>query len=570
MGQMSESELEFDVEKHKAAAETHPVFNQPTALENYNAYSSDAALQYWTNAYGGHWAEERLQQYGALAGGDLIEAGFLANENKPTFYPHDRFGNRIDLAKFHPAYHELMSSAIEAGLHSLPWVEKDDNGKSKKGAHVARAAMEYMHNQADSGSGCPLTMTFAAVPALQYSPELAKQWIPKIVAKKYDGRNVPFFEKEGVTIGMAMTEKQGGSDVRANTTRAYPLTDELGNGKEYELVGHKWFCSAPMCDAFLILAYTEKGLSCFLMPRWRPDGSKNAMYIQRLKNKLGNISNASSEIELRGAYAWMIGDERRGVRTIIEMVSMTRFDCMVGSASLMRGALAQAIHHTSGRSAFGNNLHQQPLMQNVLADMALESEAALAMTMRVGHALDNLDDEHENLFARIATAVGKYWICKRAPHFTYEAMECIGGVGYVEDNVLPRHYREAPVNAIWEGSGNVQCLDVLRAMAKEPAVVDAFMNELKRAAGQYPAYDQYLVELQDEFADMSTLEYRSRTVVDKLAMALQASVLIQKGEKDIAAAYVGSRIAHNGSVNLGTLGTEVDCVAIIQRAQPQL
>jgi putative acyl-CoA dehydrogenase len=554
----------FERHEHKAQAETHPVFNQPTALENFNTYSSDVALQYWVKAYGGDWAEDRLLAYGERCGGDLIEAGFQANENKPKFYPHDRFGNRIDLAKFHPAYHELMRSAIEAEMHALPW------STPKAGAHVARAGMVYQHMNADAGSGCPLTMTFAAIPALQHAPAVAKDWVPKIMAPVYDERNVPFFEKEGLTIGMAMTEKQGGSDVRANTTRAYALGEKTGNGAEYEIVGHKWFCSAPMCDAFLVLAQTETGLSCFLLPRWRPDGAKNQMYVQRLKDKLGNISNASSEVEFRGAFAWMIGDEGRGVRTIIEMVSMTRFDCMIGSAALMRGALAQAVHHTSGRSAFGNNLHEQPLMQNVLADLAIESEAALAITMRVGHALDHLDDEHENLFARLATAVGKYWICKRAPHFAYEAMECIGGVAYVEDNILPRIYREAPVNAIWEGSGNVQCLDVLRAMGKEPAVVDAFFTELKKAVGKYPAYDQFLQALQGEFKDLATLEYRSRVVVDKLAVALQACVLIEKGEPQIADAFVRSRIARNGAFNYGTLDTGIDCASIMQRAQPKL
>ncbi len=551
-------------EQHLAQADTHEVFNQPTALENFNAYQSDLALQHWTRVYGGDWASERLHAYGELCGGDLIEAGFLANENKPQFYPHDRFGQRIDLAKFHPAYHLLMRSAIDAQVHSLPWVSP------KAGAHVARAALEYMHMNADAGSGCPLTMTFAAVPALRHSPTLAKEWLPKIMASHYDERNVPYFEKEGVTIGMAMTEKQGGSDVRANTTRAYPVTEQQGNGAEYELIGHKWFCSAPMCDAFLVLAHTDNGLSCFLLPRWRPDGSKNQMFIQRLKNKLGNISNASSEVEFRGAFAWMVGDEGRGVRTILEMVAMTRFDCMVGSSALMRAAVAQAIHHTSGRSVFGNNLHKQPLMQNVLADLAIESEAALAISMRVAHALDHSDDPQQALFVRLATAVGKYWICKRTPHLAYEAMECIGGVGYVEDNILPRIYREAPVNAIWEGSGNVQCLDVLRAINKEPKVIDAFMQELQQACGHYAAYDQFVAALDTEFNDLEALEYRARTLVDKLAIALQASALIQQGESMIAAAFVRSRIESNGGINYGTLPADVDCQAIIARARPQL
>ena len=553
--------MQSDYLEHKAQAETHSVLNQPTALQNFNLYTGDSALKHWTSVYHGDWAETKLNHYGELCGGPLLEAGFLANENKPEFHTHDRFGNRVDLVKFHPSYHQLMSAAIETGVHSLPWTE------AKEGAHVARAALEYMHFQTEAGTGCPLTMTFASVPALSHSPELAKEWLPKITANHYDSRNIPFFEKQGLTIGMAMTEKQGGSDVRANSTKAYAL-GEPGNGKEYELVGHKWFCSAPMCDAFLVLAQTETGLSCFLMPRWRPDGSKNQMYVQRLKNKMGNVANASSEIELRGAFAWMVGEEGRGVRTIIEMVSMTRFDCMIGSSALMRAASAQAIHHTSGRSVFGKNLHQQPLMQNVLADLAIESEAALAMSMRVAHALDNLKDEQQNLFSRVATAVGKYWICKRAPHLTYEAMESIGGVAYVEDNILPRLYREAPVNAIWEGSGNVQCLDVLRAIHKEPATLEAFISELEQTRGQSKKLDCYIDELKDSFIDTSNLEYRSRSIVDRMAVALQASVLLQHDNSSIAESYISSRIKSGRSFNLGTLDQSVNCSEIIRRAQP--
>jgi putative acyl-CoA dehydrogenase len=545
--------------------ETHEVFNQPAPLEKYNAYESDAALQHWMTTFNGDFAKADVSQYGHHVGHELIEAGFLANQNKPEFHSHDRFGKRIDVAKFQPAYHQLMRTAIEAGAHSLPWTSE------KKGAHVARAAMEYMHNQADSGSGCPLTMTFAAVPAIKTTPSLAKDWLPKITARHYDERNIPWFEKEGVTIGMAMTEKQGGSDVRANTTKATPIdAAKTGPGEAYELVGHKWFCSAPMCDAFLVLAQTEKGLSCFLLPRWRPDGRKNQMEIQRLKNKLGNISNASSEVEFRGAYAQMVGDEGRGVPAIIEMVSMTRFDCMVGSSSLMRASVAQAIHHTSGRSVFGKNLHEQVLMQNVLADLAIESEAALAISMRVGNALDNLHNEQQNLFARVATAIGKYWICKRAPNHAYEAMECLGGVGYVEENIMPRIYREAPVNAIWEGSGNVQCLDVLRAMNKEPKVVEAYLTELASAQGLDKRFDIFLNGLKDEFVDLSTLEYRSRSVVEKLALGLQASVLLKDGDANVAEGFIASRIQQPAGLNYGTLPVGVNCKAIIERAKPQL
>lgn len=554
-----------------SVGDTHEVFNQPTPLENYNAYESDAALKHWMTTFNGDFARTEISQYGHHVGHELIEAGFLANQYKPEFHSHDRFGHRIDLAKFHPAYHQLMRTAIEAGAHSLPWTTDNTGSGKNKGAHVARAALEYMHNQADSGSGCPLTMTFACVPAIKTTPGLAKDWLPKITARHYDERNIPWFEKEGVTIGMAMTEKQGGSDVRANTTKATPIdANRSGPGEAYELVGHKWFCSAPMCDAFLVLAQTEKGLSCFLLPRWRPDGSKNQMIIQRLKNKLGNISNASSEVEFRGAYAQMVGDEGRGVPAIIEMVSMTRFDCMVGSSSLMRASTAQALHHTGDRSVFGKNLHEQVLMQNVLADLSIESEAALAMSMRVGNALDNLHDEQQNSFARIATAIGKYWICKRAPNHAYEAMECLGGVGYVEENIMPRIYREAPVNAIWEGSGNVQCLDVLRAMNKEPKVVEAFLTELASAQGLDKRFDSFLKDLKDEFVDLSTLEYRSRTVVEKLALGLQASVLLKDGDEHVAEGFVASRIHTRAGLNYGTLPAGINCKAIIERAKPQL
>jgi len=551
--------------------ETHEVFNQPTALDPYNAYAGDTPLKHWVKTFQGDWHQPMLNELGALAGGELVEAGFAVNKFKPEFQSHSRFGERIDQVNFHPAYHTLMRTAIEFGQHSLPWVNK------KMGAHVARAAMEYMHHQVDPGSGCPLTMTFASVPAIAHQPNIAKDWLPKITAQHYDHRNVPFYEKQGLTIGMAMTEKQGGSDVRANTTRAKAI-DQSGPGEAYEIVGHKWFCSAPMCDAFLVLAYTgekEQGLSCFLLPRWRPDGRKNEMYVQRLKDKMGNISNASSEVEYRGAFAWMIGEEGRGVRTIIEMVSMTRFDCMVGSSGLMRQSLSQAIHHTSGREVFGKNLHDQPLMQNVLADLAIESEAAMAISLRIAHSLDIQQQENvdktllvqETLFSRVATAIGKYWICKRAAQFTYECMECLGGVGVVEDSVLPRMYRESPVNAIWEGSGNVQCLDVLRAMNKDLQVVDAFMAELSKAQGTYPVFDEYLTALKQEFSDLSQLEYRARSVVEKLALAWQASTLIQFGDEKVAYGFVHSRLNNYGGYYYGTLPTEVDVKAIIERAK---
>jgi putative acyl-CoA dehydrogenase len=410
-------------------------------------------------------------------------------------------------------------------------------------------------------------MTFASVPALQLQPDLAATWIPKITARVYDPRNVPVEQKQGVTIGMAMTEKQGGSDVRANTTRAYPLGSG-GPGQAYELVGHKYFVSAPMCDAFLVLAQAPGGLSCFLLPRWRPDGSKNALQVLRLKNKMGNASNASSETELRGALAWMVGEEGRGVRTIIEMVSMTRFDCMIGSSAGMRMAASQALHHCAHRSAFGKVLNQQPLMQNVLADLALESEAAMTLTLRMARAMDSRATEHEDLLVRLVTAVGKYWICKRTPNHAYEAMECIGGSGVMEDSMMPRLLRESPVNSIWEGSGNVQCLDVLRAMHKTPAVVEAFFAEVGRARGASALLDAAVAALAQDLRDPHEVEFRARGLVDRMALALQAALLVQHAPGFVSDAFCHSRLAQIGQHNYGSLPRGVDAAALIARATP--
>ncbi|ADR62126.1 acyl-CoA dehydrogenase family protein [Pseudomonas putida] len=540
-------------------AETHEVTNQPPPLDGANLYRLDLPLQEWSRRFGAGWAESRIDAYGALAGGPLMQAGFLANAHKPEFSSHDRYGHRIDLVEFHPAYHELMRTAVEHGLPSLPWAEP------RAGAHVARAAMTYLHSQAEAGTGCPLTMTFAAVPALRLQPELAEYWLPKILACEYDPRNVGDRHKAGVTLGMAMTEKQGGTDVRANTTRAYPV-GAPGPGQAYELVGHKWFCSAPMCDAFLTLAQTEKGLSCFLLPRHRPDDNRNQFYIQRLKNKLGNSSNASSEVEFRGALAWMIGEEGRGVPTIIEMVAMTRFDCMVGSSALMRQALTQAAHHCAHRKVGGRVLNEQPLMQNVLADLALESEAALALSLRMGQALEQLDDPQQAHFARLVTAVGKYWICKRAPAMINEAAECLGGAGYVEDSILPRLYREAPVNSTWEGSGNVQCLDVLRALSKEPGVLDALFVELGDGYGD-PRLAAHIGNLKGAFADTGDMQYRARQLTEDIALALQAKLLLEAGNADVSDAFIGSRLAGGGRV-YGALPRGVDVMALVTRATP--
>jgi putative acyl-CoA dehydrogenase len=544
-------------------ADTHEVINVSRELADYNMYAQDAALVEAVRREGAGWAHDDLTAFGALTGSaDYLELGVQANRFGPELETHDRFGNRVDLVKFHPAYHTLMKTAIERGLHSSPWTDP------KPGAHVARAAGSYLHGQVDAGHGCPVTMTFAAVPSLRLTPALAKLWEPKITARTYDPRNVPAADKQGITVGMAMTEKQGGSDVRANTTRAYPI-GKGGPGEAYELVGHKYFVSAPMCDAFLVLAQTPAGLSCFLMPRWRPDGSKNAMQVLRLKRKMGNVSNASSETELRGALAWMVGEEGRGVRTIIEMVAMTRFDCMVGSSAGQRAAVSQALHHCSIRSVFGKVLNQQPLMQNVLADLVLEHEGSLALTMRIARAMDHRDRQHEDLLVRLCTAVGKYWICKRTPHHAYEAMECIGGSGVMEDGPFPRLFRESPVNAIWEGSGNVQCLDVLRAMQKTPEVVGAFFSEVSMAMGANANLDRWVLALQKDFRDLADLEFRARDMVDRMALALQAAQLVQHAPSFVADAFCASRLASAGHHNYGTLPRGVDCEAIIERATPR-
>ena len=544
-------------------ADTHAVSNLSNELCNYNMYTQDTALVESVRREGGQSAEAGLAEFGALTGSaDYLELGALANKFQPEFDTHDRFGNRIDLVKFHPAYHQLMKTSIEHGLHASPWTAPGP------GAHVARAARTYMHTQVEAGHGCPITMTFAAVPSLRLQPELSSVWEPKITSRVYDPRNVPVEQKQGVTIGMAMTEKQGGSDVRTNSTRAFPIGSG-GPGQAYELVGHKYFVSAPMCDAFLVLAQAPGGLSCFLLPRWRPDGTKNPMQVLRLKKKMGNASNASSETELRGALAWMVGEEGRGVRTIIEMVSMTRFDCMIGSSAGMRMAASQALHHCAQRSAFGNALNQQPLMQNVLADLALESEAALTLTMRMARAMDNRSDAHEDLLVRLVTAVGKYWICKRTPNHAYEAMECIGGSGVMEDSMFPRLFRESPVNAIWEGSGNVQCLDVLRALSKTPAVLEAFFVEVGKARGANAVLDRYVANLASDFKDLKDFEYRARDVVDRMAMAIQASLLVRHAPAFISDAFCHSRLEQVGHHNYGTLPRGVDVAAIIARATPK-
>ena len=545
-------------------AETHDVVNVARELADFNPYLTDVALREAVAREGAADAHASLAAFGATIGtAEYIESGAAANRFAPELDTHDRFGNRVDLVRFHPAYHALMKTSIEHGLHSSPWTAPGH------GAHVARAARCYLHTQVDAGHGCPITMTFAAVPTLRTTPGLARLWEPRITARSYDPRNLPDGRKAGLTIGMAMTEKQGGSDVRSNTTRAHPIGSG-GEGTPYELVGHKYFVSAPMSDAFLVLAQAPGGLSCFLLPRWRPDGSKNPLQVVRLKRKMGNVSNASSETELRGALAWMVGEEGRGVRTIIEMVAMTRFDCIVGSAAGQRAAVAQALHHCSMRSAFGKVLNRQPLMANVLADLALEQEGSLALAMRLARALDRRADAHEDLLVRVMTPVGKYWVCKRTPGLTYEAMECIGGSGVMEDSPFPRLFRESPVNAIWEGSGNIQCLDVLRVMRKSPTVVEGLLDELGATKGANADLDRCIGELQREVADTADLEHRARAIVDRIALAFQASLLVRHAPSFVADAFCASRLAGAGQRNFGLLPRNADCAAIIERATPRL
>ena len=546
-----------------SSSETHVVFNQPKPLENYNAYEADDVLQYWQNCFAGQWGTAHLSAFGQQVGGELLQAGFLANKHLPELNTHNRFGERIDHVDYHPSYHQLMQHAIAQGHCALPWQQK------KQGSHVVRAVMAVLHNHADPGSGCPLTMTFASVPAIASQANIAEVWLPKILANHYDGDNKPWFEKQGVTIGMAMTEKQGGTDVRANTTKATPL-NEGGAGQLYVLEGHKWFCSAPMSDAFLVLAYAPNSqLSCFLVPRWLESGEKNAVYIQRLKNKLGNQSNASSEIEFRSAHGWMLGEPGSGIKTIIQMVALTRYDCMLGSSSLMMQAVKEAVWHTSERAVFGKKLHQQPLMLNVLADLALEAEAALAISMRIAHAIDKQDDDSEAALVRSATAIGKYWICKRAVQHTFDAMDCIGGVGYVQDNIASRLYKEAPVNSIWEGSGNVQCLDLMRVFNREPESLTALMKELEKARALNSDYADKLNELQALLTDTSHLEIQARRIIERLAQLWQAATLLQFGEPIIAHAFVTSRLKGPHFSQYGCLSHEIDCQAIVSRMMPK-
>ncbi len=535
--------------------------NQPPPLVDYNLFESDAPLRESLEREGGSWARDLVHDLGSLAGTQqAIDWGFQANANPPQLRTHNRFGDRIDEVEFHPAWHELMSVAIGHGLHALPWREP------RPGAHAARAAAFYIWSQVEGGHGCPVSMTYAAVPTLRAEPKLAAEWEPLATTLDYDpGLRSPT-TKRGVLFGMAMTERQGGSDVRANTTRAVPA----GSDGAHLLTGQKWFCSAPMCDAFLVLAQAPGGLSCFLLPRVRPDGTRNAFHIQRLKDKLGNRSNASSEIELDNAWAVMVGEEGRGIRTIIDMVNHTRLDCVIGSASLMRQAVAQATHHTAHRSAFGRLLSEQPLMVNVLADLAIESEATTILMMRLAGAFDRASDPAEAHFRRIGVAIAKYWTCKRGIAVVAEALECHGGNGYVEESILPRLYREAPLNSIWEGSGNVNALDVLRAMQREPETIAAYLAEVEQARGLDARLARAIDLLERSLANPDELESRARLLVEQLAVLLQASLLLRHGDPAVADLFCASRVAGERGHAFGTLEPGPELKSVIARHRPCL
>ena len=534
--------------------ETHEVFNQPPPLGAFNAFEANLPFVESLEREGGGWAREHVSGLGALTGDpEVRELARVANENPPVLRTHDRYGNRMDEVEFHPAWHELLGIAVEREIPSFAWRHPEP------GAQVARTALMMLCPE--SGVGCPVSMTYAVIPALRKQPELAEEWEPRLTSNVYDRRFIPAPEKAGALAGMGMTEKQGGSDVRANTTTARAL-DGGGPAGEYELTGHKWFFSAPMCDVFLVLAQAEGGLSCFLVPRFTPDGERNALHLQRLKDKLGNRSNASSEVEFRGTWARMVGEEGRGVPTIIDMVNHTRLDCVAGSASGMRRAVELATWHTAHRAAFGKLLAEQPLMQNVLADLCLESEAATVTALRLARAFD---DPEQELFKRIATAVSKYWVCKRAPVVAGEALECLGGNGYVEESGMPRLYCEMPLNSIWEGSGNVQCLDVLRALAKSPPTLEAFFGEIDEAAGADARLDAFVAATRDELTDPDGMEARARRIVERMAKALQASLLVRFSPPAVADAYIASRLAGDAGLAFGTLPAGADLPGIVER-----
>jgi putative acyl-CoA dehydrogenase len=529
--------------------------NQPPPLVGFNAWSGDQTLCEAVEREGGGWIVERAIEMGEVVGSERMQAlAAQANRFPPELRTHDRFGNRIDAVEYHPAYHELMALAFGAGLHSLAWTER------RPGAWVARASLNYLWNQGENGVACPVTMTFASVRILRNDPDLAAEWEPRLLACDYDPRPLPLAQKRAVTIGMAMTERQGGSDLRANSCRA-----ASAGGGEYELSGQKWFCSAPMSDAFFTLANTDAGLTCFFVPRCLPDGARNPFLIQRLKDKCGNRSNASSEIEYRGTRARIVGAEGRGIATLIEMAHLTRFDIVVASAAMMRAALNQALHHAEHRHAFGRRLAEQPLMQNVLADLALETEAAALLAFRLARAFDRAaEDPHERLLMRLMTPIAKYWLCKRLPSFVAEAMECLGGNGYVEEAPLARLYREAPLNGIWEGSGNVICLDALRSLERAPESLGALLEEIRRGGARSRQAAATIPQL---FKGTGESEFEARRIVEAVAVALQASLMERHALPEAADAFCASRLERDGGRAFGTLPPATRCKPILKRAR---
>src|SRR4051794_19592387 len=542
-------------------APTHEVFNQPPPLVDHDVFADDVALVEAVQRYDAGWAADRLTALGTMAGtAEAQEWGRLANENPPTLLTVDRYGRRVDEVEFHPTWHRLMEVAIGHGLHASSWVE------DRPGAQVARAAGFSVWSQVEGGHGCPVSMTHAAVPALRVDDALAAEWVPRLTSYSYDFGLRPPAEKSGCLAGMGMTEKQGGSDVRTNTTVAKPAPDGT-----YRLTGHKWFTSAPMCDVFLVLAQAPGGLTCFLVPRVLPDGTRNVFRIQRLKDKLGNRSNASSEPEFDDTVGWRLGDEGRGVRTIIEMVMMTRLDCVIGTTSLMRACVAQAGHHARHRQAFGSYLVDKPLMQNVLADLAIESEAATVLMVRLAAATDAAaHDPHEAAFRRLGLAVGKYWVCKRGPAVAAEALECLGGNGYVEDFPMARIYREAPLNSIWEGSGNVNALDVLRALGREPQAFEAFFAEVSAAEGADRRLDEAVAAIKADLSDDGNIELRARRLVERMALVLQGSLVVRYSPPAVADAFCASRLGGDWGHAFGTLPTGIETQAIVDRATPKV
>ena len=543
----------------RAELATHDVANQPPPFEEVNIFDGDAALKGAVEKNGGASHLARLSDFGARCGSaEAIEWSRQANKNTPQLKSFDRYGHRLDEVEFHPAYHNLMAMGFEAGAASAAWTVPE-------GGHVLHSALMYLMGQVDGGVCCPMSMTYAVVPALRHEPDVAAEWTPRVTTAAYDPRFIPATEKKAAAMGMAMTEKQGGSDVRANTTRATSI-----GGDAYELVGHKWFCSAPMCDAFLTLAQTEAGITCFLVPRWRPDGTRNAFHIMRLKDKMGDRSNASSEIEYHGAWARRVGEEGRGVRTIIDMVQHTRLDCVVGSAGGMRAALAQALWHAEHRTAFQKKLIDQPAMAAVLADLALESEAAVALGFRLARAFDRAGtDEQEAAFMRLATPIAKYWICKRQPGFVYEALECLGGAGFIEEGPMARLFRTSPLNAIWEGSGNVIALDVLRALGREPDSLEAVRAEIAGARGANAHLDRHLKRLEDWFAPGALNEGTARAFAEDMAQALQAAALLKVAPGPVFDGFCNARLdPERRSLAYGALTAEVDARAVVERARP--